>query len=145
VGAAAIHRALRRGARSGRARRGAALPGHVHGIDAEHAAGAGKWLAEAIELGNARRERETGQTARKAADEAAAACLKRATEIQLAVLQLGERMPADPDFSTGPRLSSAEVTHGLMAAMGLADPMPRRHEEALPPVGDLARQIGLRS
>jgi hypothetical protein len=112
-------------------------------IDEEHAASPGKWLA-AIELGNAEREREAGHAARQAADAAAAACLQRATDIQLAVQHMGERLAPEPDFSTGPSLSSAEVTHGLMAAMGLADPRPRRHDEALRPIGDLARQIGIR-
>jgi len=112
--------------------------------DEEHAAGAGRWLAREIELANARSAREARRAALKAAEDAAADCLQRVTEIQLAVQQISERLPADPDFSTGQGLSSAEVSRGLLAAMGLADPQSGRYEEPLPPVGDLARSIGLR-
>ena len=126
------------------AREAASSPGEqwrylemAQAADEEHAASAGKWLASAIELAN-------GQAARKAAEDAAAACLRRATEIQLAVQQISERVPAGPDFSAGPHLSSNEVTHGLLTAMGLAGPQPSRHEEPLTPVGDLARSIGLK-
>ena len=77
---------------------------------------------------------------------AAAACLQRATEIQLAASRLLEhpRLAADPDFSTRPAVSSAEVALELKASMGLADRPPAPYEAGMPPVADLARLIGVK-
>jgi hypothetical protein len=105
-------------------------------LDREHAATPGKWLAEAIELVAARR-----------ADAAAAAVLERVNEIALAVDQLAEdpRLADGPDFSTRPPMGRAEVDVELRAALGLAVRAPTVYEAMLPPVGDLARAIGVKS
>ncbi|WP_300611074.1 hypothetical protein [Trebonia sp.] len=109
-------------------------------VDEEHAAGAGRWLAEVVRLANARR-------AARRAEAAAAATLRRVTEIQLAAARLGghPRLAADPDFGTRTGMSSAEAALELRAAMGLANRAPSAYQAMLPPVGDLARAIGVKS
>jgi hypothetical protein len=78
---------------------------------------------------------------------AAAAALQRATEIQLAAETLlsDPRLAADPDFSTRPPMGRAEIDLELRAAMGLANRAPTIYEAMLPPVGDVARIIGVKS
>jgi len=112
-------------------------------IDEEHAAGAGKWLAEAVELANARTARE----ATRRTEAAAAATLKRVTEIKLAADRLASdpRLADGPDFSTRAPMGRAEVDLELRAAMSLATRAPGAYREMLPPVGDLAVMIGVKS
>ncbi len=104
--------------------------------DEEHAASPGRWLAQEIELANA--------AASRRADAAATACLQQSTEIMLAV----DELRADPRVARAledPGLSAAEVAMELRASMGLEARPATSYEAALPPVGDLARTIGLRS
>jgi hypothetical protein len=109
------------------------------GLDEKHAAGAGKWLAAEIELANAREARRRGE-------EAAAAALARSTEIRLAAEQLlADPRLAEPDLSTRAPMGRAEIDLELRAALGLANRAPTAYEAMLPPVGDLARTIGLRA
>lgn len=85
---------------------------------------------------------------RLATDQAAVeALLSRSAEIKLTM----DELRADPRVTRamdagldGPHLSSGEVTHGMLAAMGLAGPQPGRHEKPLSPAGNLAREIGLK-
>lgn len=51
---------------------------------------------------------------------------------------------ADPDFSTRPPVSRAEVDVELRAALNLASRSPALYREMIRPVGDLARTIGLK-
>jgi hypothetical protein len=90
--------------------------------------------------------RVRAEVARRATERAAAAALQRATEIKLAVDDLAEHLHlADPDFSSRPPMGRAEVDVELRAALGLAVRAPTAFQAMLPPVGDLARVIGLRS
>lgn len=108
-------------------------------VDEEHAAGAGRWLAEAVELANAR-------TASRRAEAAAAAALQRSAEIQLAAAEVlaDPRLSGDPDFGGRPQMSPAETAHEVRALLGLARRAPSAYEAQLPPVADLARAIGVR-
>jgi hypothetical protein len=104
--------------------------------DEEHAASPGRWLAEAIELAN--------RQASRRADAAAAACLQQSAEIMLAV----DELRADPRVARAledPGRSGAEVATELRASMGLEARPATSYETTLPPVGDLARTIGLRT
>ena len=84
--------------------------------------------------------------ARRRIELAASAALERATEIRLAADDLlsDPRLAADPDFSTAPERSRAEVEADLRYAVGLASRAPDAYREMLPATGDLARLIGLR-
>lgn len=115
-------------------------------VDEEHAAAAGGWLAREIELANAESTRRAEQAARQAAENAAAGILQRGNEIKLAVQQLHDhpRLAADPDFSAGPGMGSAEIAHCLRMAMGLTSRPQTPYEESLPPVADLGRRMGVR-
>jgi hypothetical protein len=108
-------------------------------IDEEHAAGAGRWLAEAaIELANAKNAREAMRRevgARYGWDDLAA----------VVELSADPGLLDGPDFSTRAPMGRAEVDLELRAAMGLVNRPPSVYESSLPPVADLARMIGLRS
>jgi hypothetical protein len=111
--------------------------------DEEHAASPGRWLADAIELANARGAR----AASRHADAEAAAVLQRVDEVKLAVDRLSEhpRLADDPYIGSGPEMSVPEIALRLRIAMGIDGRLPSRYEESLPPVADLARTIGVRS
>lgn len=106
---------------------------HAHFRD-NYAAGEGRWLAEL--------EPMTAQMA----EAAATGLAERSAAIQLAVGQLlsDPRLAGDPDGDAGPGMGSAEIGLRLRAAMGLAGKPPTEYEASMPPVGDLARTIGLR-
>lgn len=108
-------------------------------IDKEHEAAPGRWLSREVELANAR-------VARRRGEEAAAAVLRRSTEIRLAAEQLlADPRLAGPDLSAGPEMSPSEIALELRAALGLASRAPAEYVAKLPPAGDLARTIGIRS
>jgi hypothetical protein len=111
-------------------------------LDEAHAAVAGETLAAAIELAEAQSIRE----AERRAERAAAAVLRRSSELRLAVEALSRHphLAADPDSDAGPGMGSAELGHRLRIAMGLASRAPTAYEAMLPAVGDLAHAIGLR-
>lgn len=85
--------------------------------------------------------------ARRRIELAASAALERATEIQLAADDLlsDPRLAGEPDFGTRPERSRAEVEAALRFAMGLANRAPTEYQRMLPPVGDLARLLGVKS
>jgi hypothetical protein len=116
---------------SGAAEHAAKLRAHFRD---NYAAGEGRWLAEL--------EPMTAQMA----EAAATGLAERSAAIQLAVGQLlsDPRLAGDPDADTGPGMGSAQVTAGLLAAMGLASQPQTPYQTAMPPVGDLAHVIGLR-
>jgi hypothetical protein len=78
-------------------------------VDEEHAAGAGEWLAAETELANARSARE--------AEAAAAAALRRATEIRLAAAALRDD-PRLPALSSGSRAASEPRVVDLVGPHG---------------------------
>ncbi len=115
---------------------------------------AGRWqaretrLTNEIELADVRSARGAEQAARKAANAASAAALHRAEEILLAGghLSTHPRLAADPGFSTGPDVSSAEIGLELRASMGLAARYEAGLSEAgLSEVGGQGKTIGLRA
>jgi hypothetical protein len=117
---------------SGAAEHAAKLRAHFRD---NYAAGEGRWLADL--------EPMTVQMA----EAAATGLAERSAAIQLAVGQLlsDPRLAGDPDGDAGPGMGSAEVGLRLRTAMGLAGKPPTEYEASMPPVGDLARTIGLRS
>jgi hypothetical protein len=114
--------------------------------DEEHAASPGRWLAgQAIELANARSARRASMRAAEAA--AATAVLKRSKALELAVgeLRADPRVARVMDAALEDLgLSTAEVAMELRASMGLEARPATSYEAALPPVGDLARMIGVK-
>lgn len=95
-----------------------------------------------IELADA----ASARAASRRADAAAAACLRQSAEIQLAMdeLRTHPAVAAVLEASARPDLTRAEIESGLRTAMGLAAREPAPYEVAMPPVSDLARQIGIR-
>jgi hypothetical protein len=86
------------------------------------------------------------EAARRAGNAAASATLRRCNEIRLAadVLLADPRLADAADFTTRAGMTRAEIDAELRAAMGLAARAPSAYETQMPPVGDLARAIGLR-
>jgi hypothetical protein len=98
-------------------------------------------------LGRRRQAERRAREVTRRTEEAAAAVLERSTELLLAARQLSEdpRVSGEWDLGAGPGMTSAEVALELRFALGIAGRAPTAYMASLPPVGDLARTIGLRS
>lgn len=116
-------------------------------------AGCARYLQMAMELDEDYAEWKTARAAARrrarearAAEAAAAAVLERSAAVLLAMgeLRAHPRLAADPDFSTGTGMSSAEVALELRASLGLANRAPTAYVASLPEVDGLSRRIGLR-